>query len=376
MPRLDSLIRFFASVRLAVFCLLLLMALVLWGTIYQVEHGLYAAQQKYFYSWVFLLFGAVPFPGAQLVMLVLFVNLTVTMLYRFALGWSQSGLILIHLGLLLLLGGGWFAHQFGEESFLALVEGEGSNLSASYREWELAMWSDPGAVRHVHAVDLASFEPAAVFPVDGLGINVSIEWEAAHAEAFIGGDGTEPLLNASGIRTLEERPRNQDPQNDLPGLRLRLSAPAAAPSPPVLLYGGDLAPTRVTVGDQEVTLSLRRKRHPLPVFVRLLEFEKAFHPGTTTPRKFSSMIEVGIQDIQRNVLVKMNHPFRYQGYTFFQASYADLPDGREQSVFAVTRNYGRLLPYIATTLTVVGFVLHFVMDMVRRSRLRRQEGVA
>lgn len=367
MPSVQSLIRFLASIRLAVVCLLLLMILVVWGTLYQVEHGLYAAQQRYFYSWVFLLFGFLPFPGAQLVMFVLFLNLTVTMLFRFALGWSQSGLILIHLGLLLLLAGGWFTQRFGQESFLALVEGEGSNLSAAYRDWELALWDDPGPVRDVHAVDVSSLDRGESFAIPSLGVQVLVESVLPHCEAFVGGDTPEPVLNASGIVSLEERPRNADPQSDLPGLRIRLSDEGAV-SPPVLLYGGDRAPTSVAVGEEDVYASLRRKRFPLPVFVRLLDFEKAFHPGTSMPRKFASLIEVVIQDVQRHVRVEMNQPFRYQGYTFFQASYADLPDGREQSVFAVTRNYGRLLPYVATTLTVVGFVLHFVLEMVRRSR--------
>jgi hypothetical protein len=228
-------------------------------------------------------------------------------------------------------------------------------------------------VRDIYAIDAASMREGTVVPVADLGVEVSVEWFAPHCEAMVGTASPPAVLNASGIGALEPRPRNQDPQSDMPGLRLRLAATPENTSPPVLLFGGDRAPTRVPLRDREISVSLRRKRYPLPVYVKLLDFEKAFHPGTSTPRKFSSLIEVDIQDVQRNVMVKMNHPFRYQGFTFFQASYADLPDGSEQSVFAVTRNYGRLLPYIATTLTVVGFVLHFVLEMVRRSRKKPQE---
>lgn len=48
--------RFFkqvASMKLTVVCLLLLTTLVVWGTLYQADHGLYQAQQKFFHSWFF-----------------------------------------------------------------------------------------------------------------------------------------------------------------------------------------------------------------------------------------------------------------------------------------------------------------------------------
>ena len=68
-------------------------------------------------------------------------------------------------------------------------------------------------------------------------------------------------------------------------------------------------------------------------------------------------MEVHIQDVVRDALVEMNQPLRYQGYTFYQASYADLEGGAELSTFAVTRNHGRLIPYVATALTVLGLVM-------------------
>ena len=56
-----------ASLRVSVVCLVLLLILTAWGTVYQAEHGLYAAQIRFFYSWIFINWGFVPFPGAQLV---------------------------------------------------------------------------------------------------------------------------------------------------------------------------------------------------------------------------------------------------------------------------------------------------------------------
>ena len=43
--------KWFASIRLTVYCLLWLSVLTFWGTVYQKFHGLYMAQEVFFGSW-------------------------------------------------------------------------------------------------------------------------------------------------------------------------------------------------------------------------------------------------------------------------------------------------------------------------------------
>jgi hypothetical protein len=59
----------------------------------------------------------------------------------------------------------------------------------------------------------------------------------------------------------------------------------------------------------------------------------------------------------------MNNPLRYQGYTFFQASFSIDTDG-ERSTFAVVTNPGRLLPYISSLMVFGGMLLHFVLHFL------------
>ena len=47
---LKQIFRFFASFGLAVAIFILMFAIILGGTFYQIDHGLYEAQNKYFYS--------------------------------------------------------------------------------------------------------------------------------------------------------------------------------------------------------------------------------------------------------------------------------------------------------------------------------------
>ena len=66
----------------------------------------------------------------------------------------------------------------------------------------------------------------------------------------------------------------------------------------------------------------------------------------------------------------MNKPFRHRGLTFYQASFSE-SGGTQMSTFAVTRNQARLLPYVATSVVVVGMLIHFTVMLVQRARKAR-----
>src|SRR5210317_2235495 len=149
--------RFLKSYYLTVACLLLLMILTFWGTLYQVESGLYITKQRFFNSWFFLAGGIFPFPGARLVLWASFLNLLAVSLFRLTFSWSRSGMLLLHLGLLMLLVGASATLHFTDESSLTLREGEGTNVSVDHHTWELAAWTQTSrkdsTIRKVEAYD-------------------------------------------------------------------------------------------------------------------------------------------------------------------------------------------------------------------------------
>ena len=78
-PLTRNAFRFLSSYALSSVLFLLLLLLTYFGTLYQTENGLYAAQQRYFNS-LFVVheaFGVfpLPLPGGYLLLAVLFVNL-------------------------------------------------------------------------------------------------------------------------------------------------------------------------------------------------------------------------------------------------------------------------------------------------------------
>ncbi|HEY8240194.1 MAG TPA: hypothetical protein VIH35_02045, partial [Kiritimatiellia bacterium] len=185
------------SPKLTVYCLAFLMVLTFWGTVHQVEHGLYEAQNIFFNSWYFTFAGFIPFPGTQLVLAVLLVNLTIYFVNMILTQPLKPGIVLIHAGVLMLLLGGAVTHYFAEESQLTLVEGQASSVSASYNEWELAVWRQEGHVRDVLAVDADGFEPGDVVKFDAAGITVKVEQYHRNARAFRAPDVV-GIINAMG----------------------------------------------------------------------------------------------------------------------------------------------------------------------------------
>jgi hypothetical protein len=138
--RNHSIIKLFSSIKITVVCLALFFILTLWGTIAQIQEGLYLAQKQFFFSWYFLGFGFLPFPGAKLVLFVLFINLLCVSMTRFVYRWSHLGIFLIHLGILSYFISAFITYKVSEESNLTLLEGEGSNVSQFYHDWELSVW--------------------------------------------------------------------------------------------------------------------------------------------------------------------------------------------------------------------------------------------
>ena len=352
---MKKILHIISSAKIAVVCLFLLFILTFWGTVAQVQHGLYAAQERFFHSLFFLAGGFFPFPGSQLILWVLFVNLLAATIVHFSKlrHWRYAGLKLTHAGLLLYFAAAYITFHVTEESNLHLAEGQASNLSSSYQEWELAYWTDEGNTRQVTAVDTKSFKSGFVVPFNNPQLQVTVEQYYPNSAAFtkaMPADGIKPL-NASGIRLLQPKDIDKEREKNVAGVVLSVNFKR------VLLYGAESRPTKIA-GHY---LSLRHKKYVLPFTIQLKDFKAEFYPGTQTAKSYESTVSVIKANASRDVRIFMNNPMRDKAYAFYQASYAIDADGREYSTLAVVKNAGHLLPYIACFAVFFGLVAHFLI---------------
>src|SRR3989338_6575806 len=130
-----------SSIKITVVCIFLLFVLVLWGTIAQVSNGLYQSQERFFFSWYFLALGFIPFPGARLVLWVMFINLACVSITRFVYKLSHLGIVVIHIGLLTYFVSAFVIFHGMKESQLTLLEGEESNVSDEQHNRGHSFWA-------------------------------------------------------------------------------------------------------------------------------------------------------------------------------------------------------------------------------------------
>lgn len=362
----NALIKFFSSVKLTVFCLILLLILTFWGTVAQVHEGLYLAQERYFHSFFFLALGFIPFPGGQAVMWVLFFNLISVALARLVYKWRNIGIIIIHLGLLLFLISGYILLRCAQESFLNLSEGQTTNVSTAYHNWEISIWKSGSQnlpqkyTREVTAVDAMNFKADQSVPFKQSGFLLKVKEYYRNCDAYSDGAGKSAMFNASGIRRLQPVGLNESPEKNTPGGIFHIQT-VDGKNFDILLFGGESKPASFKIAGKEYHAILRLARYPLPFELKLIDFMKEQHPGTDTPRSFKSQVAIKANNAWREKLISMNNPLRYKDYTLYQSSYAIDQAGNESSTLAVVKNVGRFMPYVSTFVTFAGLVIHFMM---------------
>lgn len=149
---LERALKFISSLKLTIVLLAFGIALVFFGTLAQVDEGLYAAQNRWFRS--FFVVNAhlgrlyIPiFPGGYLIGFTLLVNLIAAHAVRFKFAWRKSGILLVHFGIILLLLGQLLTDMLATESAMRLEVGQTANYSEDFHANELIVvnTSDPAS---------------------------------------------------------------------------------------------------------------------------------------------------------------------------------------------------------------------------------------
>ena len=368
-----NIIRRLSSSQITVVCLFLLFILTFWGTIAQVQQGLYAAQDRYFNSFFFLAAGFIPFPGAQLVLWVFFVNLICMMIvtWKKYSQWENSGLLITHFGLIIYFVAAFMIFHVSQESNVHLAEGEGTNVSTSYQDWELAYWKDEGSARQVTAYDARAFKPGFQVPFNGQDFTLTVKEFYPNCDAFsdTAALNNPSVFNVTGITLLTAKPIDKEKEQNIAGASFDLDFDHKPHT--LYVYGAEARATPVDIDGQTYYFILRHQRFPLPFTIRLDHFKAEFHPGTDMAKSYESLVTITTGSLERQVRIYMNNPLRYKDYTVYQASYdTDSATGRQSSTLAVVKNSARVLPYIACLVVFFGLALHFLIQaLMAKARL-------
>jgi uncharacterized membrane protein len=378
----NPLIRFFTSVRLTVALLVLGMVLVFWGTLAQVHLGLYQAQNEFFRS--FLVFWQpkdsslkIPvFPGGYLLGGLLLINLFAAHFRYYQATKKKIGIIMIHLGVVLLLAGQFLTDYLSTESTMHIRAGSFANYSESTANYELAVINatDKDADKVVaipnrllsRRADISQPELPFKIRVQKFYQNSSLSEKAAA--------GFEEVKTTAGIgaglwwRSLPHATVIQN--RDTPSAIVELLSSNGSLGT-FLISAFLVRPQEFTFNNRTYQLALRPQRFYKPFSLHLVEFKFDRYPGTEIPKNFSSRVRLKRPDTgeDRELLIYMNNPLRYAGETFYQADWDH--EDEKGTILQVVHNPSWLTPYFACLLVGGGLVVQFMIHLVGFATKRR-----
>ncbi|MDQ2659185.1 MAG: cytochrome c biogenesis protein ResB [Verrucomicrobiota bacterium] len=367
--------RALASLRLTVVCLALGMLLVFLGTLAQVHQGIHAVQAIYFQS-LFVFWspnGAswkIPvLPGGYLLGCVLLVNLIAAHATRFQLTRKKAGIICLHLGVILLLIGQLLTGVFARETQMRIDEGQTLGYSEAAREVELAVIDTTNPdYDQVVAIPEKILAQGGIIQNPALPFTLQIKRFVPNARMTMRTQTPDAPPSGANIGVgpnvaVQEVPRTvKDDERDLSAALVEVNGVNGSLGT-WLVSNAIPEAQSFTLGERTFELVMRQRRFPKPFTLTLLDFKHDLYAGTDIPKNFSSRIRLADPERgeNRDVLISMNDPLRYRGFTFYQAGF---DNSDKTTILQVVKNPAMLLPYIACGLVALGLTLQFGMHLV------------
>ena len=361
---MKKMIKIISHPKIFVYTVIWLMVLTVLGTISQRDIGLYASQQKFFSSYITWFKDSIPMPGGRLTMIVILVNL-MSMLFKPNI-WKlkKIGIIIVHIGAVLLFIGAGVTAIFSYEGNVVIKEGSQSNHMSDYHNMELAIVNTSKIDFNEYTVfDQPLLIKGSKLEHESLGFTIEImEYYnncqvVRRVEPFQ--TPYEGMLKNFDIMELNLEKENTQNRS---GIIFKISNIDHNRDGIFGLVLGQPVTQTATINNQKFDFLFQKKRTYLPFSIELIDFKKVLHPGTDIAKSFSSEINLIENGVPRRVLIKMNEPLRHRGYTFFQASFIEDQEG-ESTVLATVKNYGRLFPYVSSIIMALGLLMHLFINL-------------
>lgn len=382
----DRLFKFFASFGLAVVIFILSFFLILFGTLYQVDHGLFEAQHKYFSSmFVIHMLGpvAIPLPGGYVLMVMLTINLVCGGLIRIRKNIRHLGVIIGHIGMLVLMISAGVTYHFSDRGHMRLYPGQQSDIFESYNDWDIEIGKPAtGATLHLisdkQIKDLGPGESRAFYSAS-MPFEISVRGYAANAVPVpVSGDQPPGARVVDGFR-LETLPKEKESEINVPGAYVSVTDTKTGETTEGILWGMALEPLTVQSGDVYYTIGLMRKKYRTPFVVHVDDFRLIQHAGTTMAASYEADVTKIEDGTEEKIRIWMNHPLRRRGFTFFQSSYGPPNAGPNEpmfTVFEVVRNPADHGPLVACIIVSIGLLIHFLQKLGRYMQAETKRRVA
>lgn len=375
-----------SSYAVSVITLGFLFLLTLLGTWEQQFSGLHAVQKQYFESWFFIgrfrftaggfEIPAIPLPGGVLCMSVLTLNMICGGLVRIRKRSSTAGVIVIHVGMLVMLAAGLVKLTNSEDGHLTLFPGESSDEFVHYYDWEIAVFDagqqvsvEERIITHEEITDLVDGK-TRTFVFEDLGAELELAHFCANGRPMRKGPmwhSPFPTVDGYAVRDLGWNAEAAERNTATVYATARVNGEESRG----ILYAFERYPWTFEAGGRHYAVALRHRRMQMPFKVTLNKFTRELHPNTGIAKVYASDI-TKMEDRQaQKMRISMNEPLRHAGLVLFQSSFgpADAEEGETlYSVFSVVRNPSDSWPLWSCIIISIGLLMSFGEKLYRYVR--------
>lgn len=303
---------------------------------------------------------------------------------------KRGGIVTIHGGIGLLMLGELFVGTFVSEERIAIDEGETVGHAIDIRSTELAITDSSGETDDVVVVPLWVKGRESSFLRDGktiqhedLPFDIEIVDYYRNSDLKDVGPSSENKATAGkGLQTVASEVRggsgaDSSGEVDMSSAYVRFLEKGGSKEIGTYLLSQVVLRSRggglfnfdetIPVGGKDYHVELRFKRTYKPYSLRLIDVRKDDYIGTSTPRNYSSDVQLvdTSRSVDREVKIWMNNPLRYAGETFYQSGYHADPSGVESTTLQVVKNTGWMIPYVSCVLVMFGMFAHFSGTLMR-----------
>ncbi len=340
-----------------------LILLLIAGTLAQRWIGLWPAMDMFFGSFI-IWAGPLPLPGAYILLGILSINLTLKFLLKSEWRWAKAGVILTHLGALILLLGGLLTAMTARESYMLIPEGQETPYIYSYTQRNLVIFENQKPIIALPYNQIEEWNFSAL-PFD-----IKLKHWCENCEILKRPETPEyneaaPYQSMAAFMALKNKPVEPEPESNLTGFEFEISS--SNQDGIYIAFDGMPKPIEISANDKNYTLIFGKAQSALPFSIALTDFVKDSYGGTDMARNYHSDIIVKDGKLEWPVRIEMNEPLRYRGYTFFQSSFEQGADF-EATILAVVENKGRLFPYIGTIILGIGLLLHVLINVYNKPK--------
>jgi len=336
------------------------MILLVLGTITQKSLGLYDAVQTYLYDFI-LWFGPIPLPGGGLTLALITFSLALKFLFFSPWSWKRSGIILSHLGSLMLLLGGFVTILYSQEGYMIIPEGEERSYYQDYHDKNLFVYQED---QEIFKIDFNNLNENQTLQSKGLPFTIAIQDTCDNCDIRPADKTDETRKNLAREISIHPKVTEINKEENFSGVTFMLFDKSDTSEIGTFIALEDVPQDSVF---EDYQIKIERRKTDLPFTIALEDFRKIDYPGTRKAQNYQSDLIFKENDIHWPVMIEMNQPYRYKGYSIFQSSF-DQKDGTEITVLNIVKNSGRLLPYISTLIIFLGLFIHLISRTVRRNK--------